>query len=96
MSVSKIKRVYGRLLNADGVRALVDRRTWFDHRQDRFTEFKTCYVAKLRGNSAVEELLARSDGKRTTLIYGAKDSAVNHAVVLPQFLAKLPVKHAKS
>src|ERR1700754_247742 len=64
-----------------------DLRTWFDHRQDRFTEFKTRYVAELCGNSAVEELLARIRGRKTTLVYGAKDPEVNHAVVLAQFLA---------
>jgi uncharacterized protein YeaO (DUF488 family) len=73
-----------------------DLRTWFDHRQDRFTEFKKRYVAELRGSSAVEELLVQIGGRRTTLVYGAKDPAVNHAVVLARFLAKLPVKHAKS
>ena len=73
-----------------------DLRTWFDHRQDRFAEFRTRYVAELRGSSAVEELLAQIGGRRTTLVYAAKDPAVNHAVVLAQFLAKLPIKRAKS
>lgn len=70
-------------------------RTWFDHRQDRFTEFKTRYVAELRGSSAVEELLAQIGRRRTTLVYGAKNPTVNHAVVLADFLAKLPVKLPK-
>jgi DNA-3-methyladenine glycosylase len=58
-------------------------RTWFDHRADRFTEFAQRYTAELDTNPAVAELRALlGDHPTVTLLYGARDAAVNHAVVL--------------
>ena len=63
-------------------------RRWFDHRADRFTEFKCRYRDELKSmHAAVENLRQMARGK-TTLVYAARDRAVNHAVVLAEFLTK--------
>lgn len=64
-------------------------RTWFDHDPDKFREFSERYTAELAHNAAVKEIAALIKQHRvTTLLYGAKDPAVNHAVVLRDFLQK--------
>jgi uncharacterized protein YeaO (DUF488 family) len=63
-------------------------RVWFDHRSDRFEEFGARYAAELDENPAVEQLLElEKEHGSVTLLYGAKDPQVNHAVVLRDFLA---------
>ena len=62
-------------------------RTWFGHRAVRFEEFATRYRAELDGNPAVDVLRAAiSAHARVTLLYGAHDPKVNHAVVLRDYL----------
>ncbi|MGM5028301.1 DUF488 domain-containing protein [Tardiphaga sp. 862_B3_N4_1] len=63
-------------------------RVWFDHRADRFHEFKERYKDELRTNSAVSTLLTFIGEHRATLLYAAHDTQVNHAVVLADFLAR--------
>ena len=62
-------------------------RKWFGHRPDRFEEFSVRYQEAL-GNE-VETLMRLSklsETKRVTLLYAAKDHAINHAVVLRDVL----------
>jgi len=61
-------------------------RRWFDHRPERWAEFRRRYFAELRGNPAVETLRQIVAAGPTTLIYGAKDERHNQAVVLTEFL----------
>jgi uncharacterized protein YeaO (DUF488 family) len=63
-------------------------RIWFDHRADRFAEFKKRYRDELRSNQAVTEILRKIGRGKATLVYAARDPAVNHAVVLAEFLTK--------
>lgn len=63
-------------------------RKWFDHREDRFAEFKTRYLHELKHNPAVAEILHSIGSRNSTLLYGAHDPAINHAVVLASFLKK--------
>jgi uncharacterized protein YeaO (DUF488 family) len=63
-------------------------RKWFDHRPDRFAEFKQRYRDELRSNPAVTEILKQIGRHKTTLVYAAHDTKVNHAVVLADFLTK--------
>ena len=60
----------------------------FDHRADRFAEFKRRYRDELKSNPAVTEVLKQIGRSKATLIYAAHDPAVNHALVLADFLAK--------
>lgn len=57
-------------------------RVWFDHRPERFTEFGRRYRRELTRNPAVDELRKLARRKRVTLLYGAHDPNVNHALVL--------------
>lgn len=62
-------------------------RVWFDHKPERFAEFSEKYRAELAHNPAVDELKAlATQHSAVTLLYAAKDSAVNHAAVLREFL----------
>lgn len=62
-------------------------RTWFGHRADRFAEFTQRYTAELESNPAVGELRELLANHETvTLLYGARDEKVNHAVVLADLL----------
>jgi uncharacterized protein YeaO (DUF488 family) len=58
-------------------------RSWFAHREDRFSEFTARYVAELDKNPAVDELIATMCPYTVvTLLFGARDPRLNHAVVL--------------
>lgn len=61
-------------------------RKWFGHREERFREFAKRYRAELKGNSALKEL--RSHKGKITLVYGARDPNINHAVVLARVLKR--------
>jgi uncharacterized protein YeaO (DUF488 family) len=63
-------------------------RKWFDHRPERFAEFRRRYRRELSDNPALGELRAAMGRGKVTLLYGAKDPRVNHAVVLAEFLRK--------
>lgn len=65
-------------------------RKWFGHDPEKFGEFRTSYLDELAQNSAgptfiktIKEKLAAGD---VTLLYGAKDTEHNQAVVLKEFL----------
>jgi uncharacterized protein YeaO (DUF488 family) len=70
-------------------------RQWFDHRPDRFTEFKRRYRDELKKNPVVADTLHHIGKARATLLYGAKDPAINHAVVLAAFLNKIATGPSK-
>jgi uncharacterized protein YeaO (DUF488 family) len=63
-------------------------RKWFDHRPDRFAEFKRRYRAELKANPAVADALAQIKRRKVSLLYAARDPDINHAVVLAEFLNK--------
>lgn len=64
-----------------------DLRVWWDHDPARFKAFAERYQSELDRNPAVRELEAALTTHRTvTLVYGARDTRVNHAAVLAQFL----------
>ena len=64
-------------------------RTWFGHEPERFAEFRVRYLEELRANPALQDFLALLAKHSTvTLLYGANDPNVNHAVVLLEFCQK--------
>jgi uncharacterized protein YeaO (DUF488 family) len=64
-----------------------DLRTWFHHDPDRFEEFERRYRAELVGNPEVPELAALGAGdRRLTLVYAARDTEHNQALVLRDVL----------
>ena len=63
-------------------------RTWFDHREDRFAEFKKRYLLELRSNPVVPDVVAGIGNRNAMLLYAAHDETVNHAVVLADYLRR--------
>ncbi|WP_026555088.1 DUF488 domain-containing protein [Arthrobacter sp. 35W] len=57
-------------------------RIFFDHRAERFAEFAAAYRAELADNPAVDQIRELARDQDVALVYGARDPAINHAVVL--------------
>nr|WP_168429071.1 MULTISPECIES: DUF488 family protein [Staphylococcus] len=68
-------------------------RKWFNHDADKFDAFKTKYENELKNNKAQQEALAtlksiiRDTQEDVHLLYGAKDTQHNQAVVLKSLLS---------
>lgn len=67
-------------------------RKWFNHDPEKFTEFKQRYQAELTQNPATTELIDTVNaqlqaGNTVVLLFGAKDTTNNQAVVLNEWLA---------
>lgn len=64
-------------------------RKWFDHKEERFDEFADLYQQELeKKESELSRVVAIAKRENITLLYGAKDPKVNHAVVLKNVLMK--------
>jgi uncharacterized protein YeaO (DUF488 family) len=63
-------------------------RIWFGHKPERFKEFAGRYKKELTGNPRVGELRRLARGRAVTLVYGARDPEINHAVVLQSVLRR--------
>ena len=61
-------------------------RQWFGHDPAKWAEFQQRYRAELHDNPAFAELRSIVRGKRVTLVYAARDTLHNEAVVLQQLL----------
>ena len=62
-------------------------RRWFGHDPDRFEEFRCRYTAELAGQEEkLRELRRRARRGTLTLVYGARDTEHNDAVVLAEIL----------
>lgn len=63
-------------------------RKWFDHRAERWDEFRRRYRAELEQNPAAWEPILREARRGTvTLLYSARDTEHNGALVLQGYLA---------
>ncbi|MHA6695341.1 DUF488 domain-containing protein [Homoserinimonas sp. A520] len=64
-------------------------RSWFGHDPDRFDDFAKRYREELAANPVLESLreIIRSH-RKVTLLYGARDTEHNQAVVLRDHLAR--------
>ena len=64
-------------------------RKWFAHDPDKWTEFKKRYRAELKANPSVWAPIVEvaKDGD-VTLLYSARDTEHNSALVLKEFLEK--------
>ncbi len=65
-------------------------RRWFGHKAEHFAEFSLLYRSELdasaQAQAAMREILLQSANTPVTLLYGAKDPQINHAVVLGAYL----------
>jgi len=64
-------------------------RQWFGHEPARFEEFRRRYEAELNGKEAIlADLRRRARTRRLTLVYAARDTEHNEAVVLAEVLRR--------
>ncbi|MBS4213721.1 DUF488 domain-containing protein [Neobacillus rhizophilus] len=63
-----------------------DLRKWFCHKPELFDEFRSRYIQELRTNEEklqlTNQIFEMAASQNVTLLYGAKDTVYNHAVVL--------------
>jgi uncharacterized protein YeaO (DUF488 family) len=112
----RIKRVYEKPEEDDGVRLLVDRlwprgltkevasidlwlkqlspstelRRWYNHDPAKWQEFKRRYFAELSSNpEAVSVLLEQVGAKPTTFLFSSKETKLNNAVALKEYVLSL-------
>jgi uncharacterized protein YeaO (DUF488 family) len=64
-------------------------RRWFGHDPARFEEFRRRYTEELAAQGdKLDELRGRAGSGKVTLVYGARDSEHNDAVVLAELLTR--------
>ena len=64
-------------------------RKWFSHDPAKWEEFKSRYALELGGKGAlVSELVEKAEKGRLTLLFGARDTERNQAIVLKEYLEK--------
>lgn len=64
-------------------------RKWFDHDPDKFEDFSKEYEKELEYNTAdLKNLHDKAKNQTVTLLYGAKDTKCNQAVVLKEVIDK--------
>lgn len=62
-------------------------RRWFDHRPERWNEFRKRYRQELGGQEELVDRLAKlSNRRRVALLFGARDVEHNNAVALREHL----------
>ena len=62
-------------------------RKWFDHNPDKFDEFARKYCEELKDKKVnLNDIRKKAKSKTVTLLYGAKDTEHNQAVVLQEVL----------
>lgn len=88
-----IKKVDAHIdLWAKDIAPTTELRKWFNHDPEKFTEFKSRYQDELAQNPATTELIDTvnaqlQEGNTVVLLFGAKDTTNNQAVVLNEWLA---------
>jgi uncharacterized protein YeaO (DUF488 family) len=66
-------------------------RKWYhsDNRAGRWEEFKTRYLAELKNNAALAQLLEIiTNNKAVTLLFSVSDEEHNHAIILKDFITE--------
>ena len=66
-------------------------RKWFNHEANKYPEFKQKYQEELKHEPTATAFAVTDDCKNqpvVTLVYGAKDTVHNQAVVLKELLEK--------
>ena len=65
-------------------------RRWYGHDPSKWDDFQDRYEAELDANvSAVDDFVASLPSGVITLVYGARDERITHAIVLKNFLLSL-------
>lgn len=62
-------------------------RKWFDHKEERFEEFASKYKEELKQQiKELDKIRKTAEIQKVTLLYGAKNTLINQAVVLKDIL----------
>ena len=61
-------------------------RKWFAHDPEKWDEFKARYLEELKTNKKLDELVELVRTMDVTLVYSAKDTEHNNAVVLAEVI----------
>lgn len=65
-------------------------RVWFAHRAENFEKFAELYRTELdtdaEAQAAARQVILQSKENMVTLLYGAKDPQINHAIILKKYL----------
>lgn len=62
-------------------------RKWFDHKPERFEEFRKRYKKELQEQKeALDKLRELAKSKKITLLFAAKDTEINNAIVIRDVL----------
>ncbi len=67
-------------------------RTWFGHEPEKFSEFRRKYILELstpEKRALLKQIAEMAETGDVTLIYAAKDTEHNNAVVLSEVIGKL-------
>jgi len=65
-------------------------RRWYQHEQEKWPEFQRKYSVELQNNpEAVKELIAKIGNGNATLLFGSKETNLNNAAVLKEYLEAL-------
>jgi len=74
-----------------------DLRKWFAHTPERWEKFSEEYLTQLRGQEEPIQALVREAGTaHLTLLYGARDTEHNHAVILAQEITRVAKRIRKA
>lgn len=72
-------------------------RRWFDHRPERWAEFRKRYLAELKAcPDEIDRLLKLAARRRVALLYAARDERRNNAVVLKSLLESRRTQAART
>ncbi|MEZ5054055.1 MAG: DUF488 domain-containing protein [Chitinophagales bacterium] len=65
-------------------------RKWFNHDAAKFEEFKKLYKAELQlQKKELARLKFIATAKNVTLVYAAKNTRINHAIILQEVIEKM-------
>ena len=64
----------------------------FNHKPEKFAEFKKHYRLELSKNPALAAFRKELKRPKVTLLFGARDPKINHAVVLAEYLRSAKTK----
>ena len=72
-------------------------RKWFNHDPSKWTEFEKRYFGELdKKPEVVRQILELAEHQPVTLLYAARDTQYNHAVVLKKYMDTVSEKNKTS
>lgn len=63
-------------------------RKWFSHDPERWEEFKSHYFEELREKDELLMPVVNAQARTVTLVYGSRNTSINNAVALKEYIEK--------